>query len=736
MVALARPAPAGAANDNPPSQPFVTRDAAGLCHLELAVPDMHCASCIRVVERALTQLDGVEHARVNLSNRHVNVAWRGTAQNDRSIVEALDSAGFAATPIDAADAAGEAADEGRFLLRCLGVAAFAAGNVMLFSVAVWGGFGEMSLATRTAFYLLSALIAVPATLYAGLPFYRSAGRALARGRANMDVPISIAVLSALILSLYQTAIGAPYAYFDASVTLLFFLLIGRYLDQLLRYRTRGATRALLALQSATARRLNRQGNVTMIAARDIAAGDLLVVMPGERVPVDAVVRQGVSDLDVSLVSGEPDPHPARVGQAVGAGALNLSAPLTIAATATVETSLVAELARLVEAGEQNRGRYVRLADVAARWYVPIIHTVAFGVFIGWWAFSADGLMAAMHNAIATLIITCPCGLGLAVPATQVVAVGRLLRGGILVKSGDALERLAEIDTVVFDKTGTLTTGTPTLQNADELGGAIIADAARLARASRHPLSMAIAAHAGAGPLLDEVREIPGLGLEGRHGGALWRLGRADWVCGGDSSDRGGPLELWFRRGTETPHCFRFGEMLRPDVRDVLDGLRRRRLRIHLVSGDSIARTSAMASDLGIKHWHGEIQPFEKAGMVRRIAADGRKVLMIGDGLNDAAALASAHASMAPSSAADATQNAADVILTGPSLSPMLLTLDVARHSRRRIMQGFGFAAIYNVVALPFGAAGLVTPVISAVAMSASSLAVTLNALRPYPRFKP
>ncbi len=707
------------------TQPFVHRQPSGENRLELSVPEVHCAACMRAIETSLANLDGVTAARVNLSTRKVSVAWRGAAQSPDTIVAALDRAGFAATPFDpVADA--EAADEdGRFLIRCLGLAGFAAGNVMLFSVAVWAGLGgEMGLGTRTVFHVLSGLISVPVTLYAGLPFYRSAWRALRAGRANMDVPISLAVLLALALSIYQTAIGADYAYFDASVTLLFFLLIGRVLDNRLRARTRGAAQSLLALQSATARIETAPGDVALVAARDIAPGDRLIVMPGERIPVDAVVEEGASTLDLAMVSGESMPIHVNPGDRLGGGALNLGERLVIRAAATIDGSLVAQLVRIIEAGEQNRSRYVRLADKAARLYVPVVHTLAFAVFIGWWMLAENGFAPAVHNAIATLIITCPCALGLAVPATQVVAVGRLLRANVLVKSGDALERLAEAKVAVLDKTGTLTLGRPDLIPGNE--AADIANAARLARASRHPLAAALVRAAGEGALAPTAQERPGFGVEAQIDGETWRLGRASWVGAVSGEDA---LELWFARGSETPIRFAFHDAPRPDVKAFIAGLRERGFAIHLLSGDRHAVASRLTADLGIADFRADILPDRKVAYLKSLAATGAKTLMVGDGLNDAPALAAAHVSIAPASAADAAQAAADFILCGPNLAPILEAIDVARAARRRVLEGFTFSAVYNVFAIPFAAAGLVTPLISAIAMSGSSLVVVLNALR-------
>lgn len=711
------------------SSPFVQRETSGLARLELSVPGAHCAACMRAIEGALMRLPGVETARVNLSTHKVAVRWRGQSQTADTIVAAIERAGFDATPFDARATQAASDAEGRFLLRCLGVSGFAAGNVMLFSVAVWSGLGgEMGLGTRTAFHVLSGLISIPVTLYAGRPFYRSAWRALKAGRANMDVPISLAVLLSLVLSIYQTAIGANYVYFDAAVTLLFFLLIGRYLDHGLRNKARGAAQALLALQSATARLAGANGEISTIAARDIAPGDLLIVMPGERIPVDGLVERGESDVDLSMVSGESMPASVKSGSRIDAGALNLGARIELRAIATTDTSLIAELVRIVEAGEQSRSKYVRLADKAARLYVPVVHTLALAVFIGWWTLADNGFAPAVHNAIATLIITCPCALGLAVPATQVVAVGRLLKRNILVKSGDALERLAEADVAVLDKTGTLTLGRPVLVDQSGIDASDLADAALLARVSKHPLSVALIAAAGPGPASPTAREIPGYGIEAVVDGETWRLGRASWA-GAAGEARDDSLELWLRRGARPAQRFSFCDAPRADVAAFIAGLRERGLAVHLVSGDRRDVVAALASQLGIENVRAEVLPGDKVAYLKDLAAKGHKPLMVGDGLNDAPALTAAHVSIAPAAAADAAQASADFIFCGQTLAPLLEAIDVSRASRKRVLEGFAFAALYNVVAIPFAAAGLVTPLISAIAMSGSSVVVTLNALR-------
>jgi Cu2+-exporting ATPase len=572
-------------------------------------------------------------------------------------------------------------------------------------------------------YWMSAAVAAPCALYAGVPFFQSAWASLKRGKANMDVPISIGVLLTLAISFSETLQRGPHAYFDAAVSLLFLLLIGRYLDHKLRSRARAAAGDLLALQAQVATRLDGQGIEQGVPIREVAVGDLVVIKPGDRAPIDGVVAEGISELDLSLVTGETASERTGPGARVPAGALNLSGRLVLRAEATAEDSTLAEIARLMEAGAQSKSRYVRLADRAASVYVPVVHTLAAGAFVGWMIAGLD-LREALLRAVAVLIITCPCALGLAVPAVQITASGRLFRRGVLVKSGAALERLAEIEVVVFDKTGVLTEGRPRLIDADP---AALALAAPLARASRHVLSRALAAAAGPGPAARDAREIAGEGVEGVVDGRLARLGRAAFVGAPPGPAR--ETELWFRIGEEPPVRFGFADEVRADAAETVRALEHRGLEVRILSGDTRDAVGRIAGLVGVEIWRGGLLPADKSRAIDAIAASGRKVLMVGDGLNDAAALAKAHASMAPGAAADASQNAADLVFMGEKLGPVVEAFDVARAARHRALENFAFSALYNAVAAPAAVFGLVTPFIAALAMSGSSLAVTLNALR-------
>jgi len=700
----------------------------GLTRLELAVRGARCAGCLRKIETGLARLPGVTRARLNLSTGKLDLTWRTGALAPANVARKLAELGYHAVPYDAGEEASRQQREERFLLRCLAVAGFASANVMLLSISVWAGAGagEMDAATRVFFGWVSATIALPAVAYAGRPFFRSALEALGARRVNMDVPISLAVLLATGLSLFDVATEKGDTYFEAAVMLLFLLLIGRFLDLRLRGRARGAAQRLASLQVATANRILPSGAVVAVPARDIVPGDRILVGAGDQVPVNGIVEDGRSTLDVSFVTGETTPADIAPGAAVYSGSINRARPLVLRATAARENSLLAEITRLVEAGEQARTRYVRLADKAASLYVPLVHGLALLTFAGW-ALSGAGAHAALVNAIAVLIITCPCALGLAVPAVQVVATGRLFDRGVLVKSGDALERLAEADMAVFDKTGTLTLPAPTLVKG-EACAEDLALAAQLARASRHPLTRALAASAGAGPVASGVHEEPGLGLEAMVEGRRVRLGNRHWCGVANAPEAQGP-ELWLAVEGREPLRFVFADELRPEAAETVAGLRARKLGIALFSGDRNGPVARAAAAAGIGDFTVELSPAGKTAKLRTIAAEGRHVLMVGDGLNDAPALASAHVSISPASAIDASQAAADLVLQGASLAPILEALDVARAARRRAFENLGFAAVYNACAVPLAMAGLVTPLIAAIAMSASSLLVTLNALR-------
>ena len=710
---------------------FVTKNDHGDNRLHLLVENLHCAACISKIEGALTGLSGVTHARVNMSTHRLCVDWQDGSQHAKTLMQTVQALGYPVAPFDAEEAGRGQSNEDKKLLSALGVAGFAAANVMLLSVAVWAGHGAgMGDGTRTLFHWISAMIAVPAVAYAGQPFFKSAYQVLRHRRLNMDVPISLAVVLASIMSLYQTAEAAEHAYFDASVSLLFFLLVGRYLDHQARAKARSAATHLLGLQATAATVLQADGTLAALRIRDVAPGMTVCVAAGERIPLDGVVSEGTSDIDTALVTGETTPRLAELNNDVFAGTLNLTAPLKIRVTAGAENSLLSEIVRLMETAEQGRAKYVRLADRVAQIYAPVVHLLAAITFMGWILFTNAGWQPSLMAAIAVLIITCPCALGLAVPVVQVVASGQLLRSGVLVKSGDGLERLADVDTVVFDKTGTLTMGFPKLLSATG-GDRELALAAALADSSKHPLSRALSYAAGRlkRPAIEDVREVPGCGLEGIWQGERIRLGKADW-CGVDTETTDDACsEIWLAAHGYSPVAFRFEDTVRADAKQTIVALKRAGLQVELLSGDHEHAVRFVAEQVGIDAYQATCLPSGKVARLSELAAEGRKVLMVGDGLNDAPALAAGFVSMSPSSAADVSQTASDLVFQGKSLLPVFRAHRIAVQARKRVFENFGLAFAYNAVAIPLAVVGLATPLVAAIAMSSSSVIVTLNALR-------
>ncbi len=688
----------------------------GTRQVELSVPNVHCAGCIRTVESALSELAGVESARLNLSTRRVSVRWRG--EQLPPIVDALDRAGYPPHLFDDSQSARDPILTE--LLRAVAVSGFAAANIMLLSVSVWSGAEG---ATRDLFHWVSALIALPAMAIAGRIYYRSAWNALANGRMNMDVPIAIGISLAYALSLYDTWHSGDHAYFDAAVTLLFFLLIGRTLDHVMRNRARAAVTGLARLAPRGALVFSPDGTRDYRPVSEIERGMSLLVAAGERVPVDARVVQGTSDLDCSLVNGESAPHPVAPGAEIQAGTLNLTGPLTLEALRPASESFLAEMMRLMEAAEGGRARYRRIADRVSSLYAPIVHLAALVTCIGWALAGADWHQA-ITIAIAVLIITCPCALGLAVPIVQVVAARRLFENGIMVKDGSGMERLAEADAVILDKTGTLTLGQPRLEGAHRIPRRHLDLAAALASHSRHPLSMAIAAEGSGSAMFDEVQEIPGHGVEGRRGDEVWRLGRSAWAANVE-----GESATVLARNGEILARFDFADDLRPGAEAAVRWLRSKVGPVEMLSGDTEAACRHVAKQAGIDSWRSSLLPADKLAHIERLAAEGYKVLMVGDGLNDAPALGAAHVSMAPASAADVGRNAADFVFLHQDLSAVVTARQVAIRAGQLIRQNIGIAIVYNLIAVPIAILGFVTPLVAAIAMSGSSILVISNAMR-------
>lgn len=695
--------------------------------IAISLPGIHCQACISTVERALNGHPGVHDARVNLTLKRAMIEADPNL-SARDLIPVLEAAGYEAHELDAGSLSATQTDKaGRDLLMRLAVAGFASMNVMLLSVSVWSGATD---ATRDMFHWISAAITLPAIAFSAQPFFVNAWSALRVGRLNMDVPIVLAIVLALVTSLWETTLSGEHAYFDAALTLTFFLLAGRYLDYRTRAVARSAAEELAALEVPRALRITKDGSEE-IAVSELAVGDLVLVKPGGRMPIDGEIVSGQSELDRSLLTGETLPVFAEPGLTVSAGEVNLTGPLTIRATAVGEDTSLHQMADLVAIAESGRSRYTSLADSAAKLYAPGVHILSGLSFLGWYLYSGD-LRTALNIAAAVLIITCPCALGLAVPAVTTAASGRLFKKGMLIKQSTALERLAQVDTVVFDKTGTLTTGTPDVTNLGDFSRADLEVALVLASGSSHPLSVALTAaakEAGIKPAqVTDVSEHPGFGTQGRYRGQTVRLGRAAWA-GATQLETGDQTGAWLAIGDRPVQVFCFVDALRPGAKEAVDALREAGKEVILVSGDTTGAVEALANRLGIAKWVAEALPQDKSDRVRALSDQGKHVLMVGDGLNDTAALAAAHVSISPASALDAARVASDIVLLGQDLSPIADACDTAQKATRRIRENFRIATVYNVIAVPLAVAGLATPLIAALAMSSSSITVSLNALR-------
>lgn len=699
----------------------------GLNSISLLVRGVHCALCIQKIESKLKSHNSVEEARLNFSTGRLSISWQGVHEQINKFVSELQALGYGIYPYSAENEKRTSEKENSFLLLCLGVAGFAMGNLMLLSVVLWStDMQEMGESTRSLFHWVSAMIAIPTIVFSGRPFFKSAWSMLKQGQTNMDVPISLALILATGMSVFETINHGEHVYFDSAIMLMFFLLIGRYLDFKARRNAKKAATDLVQTLSGFATVLEN-GRKKRVLIRDLHEGMEVIVPVGEKIPVDGIVQDGESTVDTSFITGETLPRDIAKGDQVFAGTINCSAPLKVIVDKAADNSLLADIVRLMEKAEQGQARYVRLADKAAKLYTPVVHTLALSAFLLWWFILGAEWQSALLIAVTVLIITCPCALGLAVPIVQILATGRLMKAGILTKSGDALEKLAVIDTIIFDKTGTLTSAQPRLIGEYELKHFSVA--ATLASYSAHPLSQALlSAYEGDVLEIHNIEEVPGKGLQAYLGNDFVQLGSAKW-CGPDSATNDETLQIWLSINNQPVECFHFWDQLRGDSKQTVDLLKLYNLKLSMISGDRQVIADKIGKEIGIEDVCGECSPVEKHTILEQFKQHNHNVLVVGDGLNDAPILAGAHVSMAPGSAVEISQNAADIVFLGDKLMPVHTAYKTARVTQKLVKQNFLIAIIYNCFAVPLAFLGFVTPMVAAIAMSSSSLLVIANSYR-------
>lgn len=702
----------------------------GLKLTQLSIPEMHCGGCIKKIENALIAISSVKWVRANLSTRRVSVRWRAE-DGTPNFTDALKAAGFDAHFFNATDTKNDDA-QALELSQSLAVAGFAAANIMMLSMGVWFG-ADPEL--RGILHWISAALALATLTYSGRVFYRSAARALWQKTTNMDVPISVGLALTFSLSLYDTIAGYEHVYFDAAATLLFFLLIGRKLDHMMRRKARTAVNGLEALYADSANILQPDGAFKSLSIDVIEPGMTMLIATGERVATDGELRTGVSEIDASIVTGESAPQSVVAGDRLVAGMVNIGAPIEVVVTAPARESFIAQMIELMEVAESGGNRFRTLADRVAGYYTPVVHLAAALAFGAWMLIGGD-FHKSISVAVSVLIITCPCALALAVPMVHVAASRRLFESGVFLKSGAALERMGQIDTVLLDKTGTLTDGSPGVVMANAKDDASHVIARCLASHSTHPFSIAIARHFNAirGEECipaDAVVEYPGNGVEAQTRQGLYRLGNATWAraLNDHDDDVTRSAHSYLTRDGLTLASYAFSDRILASAKPSVGWLRRRGYDVQILSGDQPDRVETVAIATGVGNYFAQQNPEAKFRYVETLQNAGKAVLMVGDGLNDIAALSAAHVSMTPSHAADIGRSQADFVFLHRDVGSICNALAISKQADALTKQNVALAIIYNLIAVPIAFAGLVTPLIAAIAMSSSSILVVANSLR-------
>jgi Cu2+-exporting ATPase len=700
----------------------VTESADGN-EITLAVEGLRCAACAWLIDRALMREPGVTAVSVNAVTGRLRLGWRPERTPLSALLQRLSALGYRPHLAGGAALERERRRERNQLLLRLGLAVLATTQAMMFSEALYlDSNGAMPLATRDLFRWLTFLVCTPVVFYSGMPFLTGMVRELRLRRPGMDTLAATSILLAYFASLIETLRGGPHVWFDAAAMFVLFLLSARLLERFARLRASARLDLLARAQPALAWRL-REGRAEQVPIHDLEIQDEVWIPADSPVPADGMLLDAQATFDESLLSGESAACGKRAGDTVYAGSVALAQPARLRITGVGTQTRLAQILRLVERAQAQRPALARSADRIAGVFVFAMFALALASFAFWWPQDSGRAFAV---ALAVLVAACPCALSLAVPAALSAASDALARCGVLVLGPDALARLADVDTVLLDKTGTLTVGQPTLLRVDTLAdrheSEVLALAAALERDNRHPLAQAFA-----GRITIELREQrlhPGLGVEGRHSDHLYRLGRADFACG--KVDDGA---LWLSQDGQALARFELADPPRSDGAAAMTALRALGLKLQVASGDAEPAVRSVCAELGIPEFRARQSPEDKLATIRRLQAQGRRVLMLGDGINDAPVLAGADVSVAMGRGSALAQRAAGVLLLGNGLSALPEAIVLARRTRRVIRQNFGWALAYNLVAVTIAASGWIHPGWAALGMAGSSLGVTLNALR-------
>lgn len=704
-----------------------------LASTSLMIEGISCAACGWLIEHHLKQLPAVRDANLNLSNHRLQVDWDDSRLPLSQLLAELRQIGYAAHPYKADEASERLQQENRHALRQLGVAGLLWMQVMMAAMATWPEFNiDLSADMDIILRWTSLFLTSPIVFYCCGQFFRGALRDLRTRHLTMDVSVSLAIGGAYLAGVWSTITGQGELYFDAVGMFALFLLAGRYLERRARERTAQVTAQLVNLLPASCLRLDEQGQQQRILLDELRAGDQVLVPPGAVIPADARVIAGTSSIDESLLTGEYLPQPRQAGDSVTAGTLNIEGPLTLQVEALGDNTRLSAIVRLLERAQSDKPRLAELADRVAQWFLVIVLLTAAIIGAVWWQIDHE---RAFWIVLAMLVATCPCALSLATPTALTTATGSLHKLGLLLTRGHVLESLNHVDTLIVDKTGTLTEGRLSLREIRPLGALSSEQCLQLATAlesgSEHPIARAFGR--GQQPA-SALRSEPGRGLEGLVDGQRLRIGQPAFVCALSSTpcpalpDHSGQ---WLLLGDESAPLawFCLDDRLRSDAPLLMQAARERGWQVILLSGDSSPMVAEVAAELGISDARGSLTPDDKLAVLRQLHADGRRVLMLGDGVNDVPVLAGADISVAMGSATDLAKTSADAVLLSNHLSSLVDALALAHRTRRIIIENLLWACLYNGLILPFAALGWITPGWAALGMSVSSLVVVINALR-------
>ncbi|MCP9337874.1 heavy metal translocating P-type ATPase [Stutzerimonas xanthomarina] len=712
--------------------PFV-RHEGELADTSLMIEGISCAACGWLIEKHLRRLDAVSEASLNLSNHRLRVRWNDASLPLSELLAELRRVGYAAHPYQADQAAERLAQENRRSMRQLGVAGLLWMQVMMATMATWPEFNiDLSPGMASILRWTALLLTTPIVFYCCTDFFKGALRDLRTRHLTMDVSVSLAIGGAYVAGIWSTVTGQGELYFDAVGMFALFLLAGRFLERRARERTAAATAQLVNLLPASCLKLAEDGRTSRILLRELQLGDQVLIQPGALIPADGRILSGQSSVDESVLTGEYLPQARIVGDTVTAGTLNVEGALVIEVQALGDNTRLSAIVGLLERAQSDKPRLAELADRVSQWFLVIVLLTSAVVGIVWWQIDPQ---RAFWIVLALLVATCPCALSLATPTALTTATGTLHKLGLLLTRGHVLEGLNHIDTVIFDKTGTLTEGRLTLSEVRPLAeldaDACLELAAALESRSEHPIARAF----GRAPqAADAVSSFPGLGLQGSVGERILRIGQPDFVAtgyAGAAPEIPGNEGQWLLLGdTQGPLAWLvLNDRLRDDAPALLQACKSRGWNTVLLSGDSSPMLGEIALQLGIKDAHAGMTPIDKLTHLQHLQAKGHRVLMLGDGVNDAPVLAAADISVAMGSATDLAKTSADAVLLSNRLDSLVQAFSVARRSRYIIIENLTWASLYNGLILPFAAIGWVTPLWAALGMSASSLLVVLNALR-------